>query len=118
MNDEALREKIRKEIQSLKDGLDTNAVNAAKIAWCEETEDSILHLIAEDREKRETEIRIGERRLMDIEIDRETDMTIKAKAFIKPEGLDGYKCAMRDVHLDNNDRIKALSAALNNKEDK
>jgi hypothetical protein len=60
MNDEALRKKIRKEIQSLKDGLDTNAVNTAKIAWCEETKDNIMHLISEDRERVEREARRDE----------------------------------------------------------
>jgi hypothetical protein len=41
-----LRLLVRKEIQSLKDGLDTNAPNAAKVKWCEETEDNIMDAIA------------------------------------------------------------------------
>lgn len=61
-------------------------------------------------EERELLARIDERILVDFEVEREAEATAKAQAFTTPEGLDGYKCAVRDVHLDNGDRRKLLES--------
>ena len=58
------------------------------------------------------EARLDERLKVDFEVERECRDTEKAKAFVTPEGLDGYKCLARDIHLDNGDRRKELEAQL------
>lgn len=56
--------------------------------------------------------RIDERKQVISETQHEQEATEKAEAFVNPAGLDGYKCAIRDVLLDQKDRLAALQSQL------
>jgi len=54
--------------------------------------------------------RVDERELVNSEIDAEIGATMLAGVLTSKEAVDGYKSAMRDVKLDNKDRIIHLTA--------